>query len=115
MTASVLDRPGRTREAAGAPHFTAPNRLSNEFDDTTGAAPASWLPPLAASLAPSDTDGFSAGRVAARRVSGLAGSGGFTATTDFGAWGCGAGLAAATAGLAGAAGAAAAAGGAEAV
>ena len=84
----------RVRAARNSPpYFTAPNRLSNEFDDTTGAAPMICV----ASLAPSDTDGFSAGRVAARRVSGLAGSGGFTATTDFGAWGCGAGFATATA------------------
>src|SRR6476620_5192571 len=34
-----------------------------------------------ASLAPSDTDGFSAGRVAARRVSGFTGSAGLAAAT----------------------------------
>src|SRR5947209_8485983 len=62
-------------------YFTAPKRLSNEFDCTTGAAPASCVP----SAAPSDTEGFRAGRVAASLVSGLAGSGGFTAATDFGA------------------------------
>src|SRR4051794_17298864 len=69
-------------EGLARSYFTAPNRLSNEFDCTTGAAPMIWV----ASPAPSDTDGFSAGRVAARRVSGLAGSAGLAAATaGFGA------------------------------
>src|SRR4051812_50170062 len=73
MTASGWDG---SKRLSGAPvYFTAPNRLSNEFDCTTGAAPMIWV----ASPAPSDTDGFSVGRVAARRVSGFAGSAGFGA------------------------------------
>src|SRR3954453_3712630 len=80
MTASGWDG---SEKLSGAPvYFTAPNRLSNEFDCTTGAAPMIWV----ASPAPSDTDGFRAGRVAARRVSGFAGSAGLAAATaGFGA------------------------------
>src|SRR4051812_49990617 len=75
MTASGWDG---SKRLSGAPvYFTAPNRLSNEFDCTTGAAPMIWV----ASPAPSDTDGFSVGRVAARRVSGFTGSAGFGAAT----------------------------------
>src|SRR4051812_49708522 len=73
MTASGWD--GSERLSGAPAYFTAPNRLSNEFDCTTGAAPMIWV----ASPAPSDTDGFSVGRVAARRVSGFTGSAGFGA------------------------------------
>src|SRR3954470_20458418 len=80
MTASGWD--GSERLSGAPAYFTAPNRLSNEFDCTTGAAPMIWV----ASPAPSDTDGFSVGRVAARRVSGFAGSAGLAAATaGFGA------------------------------
>src|SRR4051794_41508879 len=70
MNASGWD--GSERLSGAPVYFTAPNRLANEFDWTTGAAPMIWV----ASPAPSDTDGFSVGRVAARRVSGFAGSAG---------------------------------------
>src|SRR4051794_29785053 len=80
MTASGWD--GSERLSGAPVYFTAPNRLSNEFDCTTGAAPMIWV----ASPAPSDTDGFSVGRVAARRVSGFTGSAGLAAATaGFGA------------------------------
>src|SRR3954462_15634279 len=80
MTASGWD--GSERLSGAPVYFTAPNRLSNEFDCTTGAAPMIWV----ASPAPSDTDGFSVGRGAARRVSGFIGSAGLAAATaGFGA------------------------------
>ena len=45
----------------GAPYFTAPKRLSNEFDGTIGAEPATSCP-WRQGPAVSDTDGFSGGR-----------------------------------------------------
>src|SRR5215468_684844 len=63
------------------PYFTAPNRLSNEFDDITGAAPASCASLLPAAAALSDTDGFSGGRDAATLASAGFGSAGLAAAT----------------------------------
>src|SRR5260370_6821258 len=58
----------------GNAYFTAPKRLSNEFDDTIGADPATRLSSAAgkgagAAEAVSEADGFSAGLAAACLVS----------------------------------------------
>ena len=53
-------------------YFIAPKRLSNEFDDTIGAEPATWAEAGAgagAAAAVSEIDGFSAGLAAACLVS----------------------------------------------
>src|SRR5258708_13998086 len=65
MTVEAVDW---KRESRG--YFIAPKRLSNEFDDTIGAEPATWLSLVAgagagAPAAVSGTDGFSAGLAAA--------------------------------------------------
>lgn len=54
-------------EEAKPLYFIAPKRLSNEFDETIGADPATWLSLVAgagAAAAVSVTDGFSGGRLA---------------------------------------------------
>ena len=85
-------------------YFIAPKRLSNEFDDTIGAEPATWAAAGAGAAAAvaeaSVMEGFSAGLTAACLVStGLASGFGAMRTTD----GCG--LASATFGLGGGGGA----------
>src|SRR5258708_20342907 len=69
MTVEAVDW---KRESRG--YFIAPKRLSNEFDDTIGAEPATWLSLEAgagagAAAAVSETDGFTAGLAAACLVS----------------------------------------------
>ena len=87
-------------DSVRACYFTAPKRLSNEFDDTIGAEPVTWAAAGAGDAAAvaeaSVAEGFSAGLTAACLVStGLASGFGATRTTD----GCG--LASATFGLGG--------------
>src|SRR6476620_2240473 len=98
---------GTTSNVRQAPYFIAPKRLSNEFDCTIGAEPATCVAGAAAgagaAAAVSLTEGFSAGlavacRVSAGLVSGLASGLGATRTTDC----CG--LASATLGFAAAGG-----------
>jgi hypothetical protein len=67
--AMTVEAVGWKRESRG--YFIAPKRLSNEFDDTIGAEPATWAGAAGAGAAAavSETDGFSAGLAAACLVS----------------------------------------------
>ena len=67
------------RRAAELAYLIAPNRLSNEFDGTTGWAPAmvaagAGAGAAAAGAGVSETDGFSAGEAGFAAVDCLAGS-----------------------------------------
>jgi hypothetical protein len=89
-------------EKSRSPYFTAPKRLSNEFDETIGAEPATWAGAEAAGAGASDTDGFRDGRLAACLGSGFGAAAFGTAASGRGAGSVR--LASTTFGFAGAAG-----------